>query len=514
MALFGRMLAAGFAGVGEGLGEAAKAQDERIAEERARRDKLMQQALIFAKNDKDKYDVAKENKKNLVSAIDSRLSQYSDKFGSDKERLAAAAEIAKKYTTMDAANNYLNLLDDNYARNSDSINFAFTSKMDPKQLEQMSLDTVSGSLVSSTLRPKQWSTYYNPAEYQTDSLLFRGNKTPASLTQQAEQAQKLGEAAGLTERYDDSVAAPSVGLPKLTPKVPTETFENRMYRLQSQLDQAIRRKAPKSEIDSLTAETAAARQRHLDLVAAESVARNKGTSGLGITPAFINSVIDQAGKKEGTYQTYLTSPKMQRLFSIQDRTMEPSDDVAFSAQQETAYQLYLSAKKAAGEDITEKDLNKIAMGAQNVMSKDRLELSERFRLDNVTNGKAGDYTPLMNYLKSIDKGSKQYGKLSKPHMAIVDFFNAQKNKQEMTRENVIDATYAFGTILSVGYFVPDRILKSNNFNIAFTEIFGIPPQYDMGLQNTTTVVPPVTPPPPKPTVSKPTGFVDENLVSP
>jgi len=478
MALFGRMLAAGFAGVGEGLGEAAKAQDERIAEERARRDKLMQQALIFAKNDKDKYDVAKENKKNLVSAIDSRLSQYSDKFGSDKERLAAAAEIAKNYTTIDAANNYLNILDDNYARNSDSINFAFTSKMDPKQLEQMSLDTVSGSLVSSTLRPKQWSTYYSPTEYQTDSLLFRGDKTPASLRQQAEEAQKLGEAAGLTERYDESVAAPSVGLPKLTPKVRIESFQNQVFRSAGELQDAIKKGASPERIKELTAASEFAKKQYYDNITAEALAREKAeAASIGATPTFVSGMIQKSGEKEGVYQTYLTSPQMQKLFSIQERTMDPSPDVSFAAKQETAYQLYSSATRVAGGKLSEKDFNKIAMGATGVMDKNRMETAYSNRL-----GIDGDYTALMDYLKGIDRGSEEYTLFQNnpnlgAHKQVIDYFNMKGAKERISPKDVTKTSKAFAAIMSRGYFVPNRLIGSNNFNIMFQQQFGVAPTY-------------------------------------
>ena len=477
MALFGRMLAAGFAGVGEGLAAGAKAQDERIAEERARRDKLMQQALIFAKNDKDKYDAAKENKRNLVSAIDARLAQYSDKFGSEQERLAASANIAKSYTTVEAANQYLNTLDENYSRNSDSVNFAFTSKMDPKQLEKLSLDTVSGALVPSYLRPKQWDTYYSPTEYQSDSL-FAPSGTPASLRKQAEEGRKLGEAAGLTERYDDGAALPSVGLPKLSPKVRIESFQNQMYRATGELNDAIKKGASPERIQELKVASEFAKKQYYDNITAEALAREKAdTAGIGATPTFVSGMIQKSGEKEGVYQTYLTSPQMQKLFSIQERNMVPSPDVSFAAKQETAYQLYSSATRVAKGKLSEKDFNKIAMGATGVMDKNRMETAYSNRL-----GIDGDYTALMGYLKGIDKDSEEYSMFQNnpnlsAHKQIIDYFNMQSAKEQISPKDVTQTSKAFATIMSRGYFVPNRLIGTNNFNNMFQQQFGVTPTY-------------------------------------
>jgi hypothetical protein len=477
MALFGRMLAAGFAGIGEGLAAGAKAQDERIAEERARRDKLMQQALIFAKNDKDKYDAAKENKRNLVSAIDARLAQYSDKFGSEQERLAASANIAKSYTTVEAANQYLNTLDENYARNSDSVNFEFTSKMDPKQLERMSLDTVSGALVPSYLRPKQWDTYYSPTDYQSDSI-FAPSGTPASLRKQAEEGRKLGEAAGLTERYDEGAALPSVGLPKLTPKVRIESFQNQMFRSAGELQDAIKKGASPERIKELTAASEFAKKQYYDNITAEALAREKAEGvSMGATTTYIGTTIKAAGEKTGTYQTYITSPQMQKLFSIQDRNMDPSADVSFAAKQETAYQLAASARRIAGGKLSQKDENKILMGASNVLNKERLDEAYSNRL-----GIDGDYTALMDYLKGIDRGSEEYTMFQNnpnlvAHKYIIDYFNMKGANKQISQKYVTKTKKAFGAIMSRGYFVPDRLIDSNNFNNMFQQEFGIAPTY-------------------------------------
>lgn len=456
MALLGQIFAQSFAGIGQGLAQAGKEQDARIAEERKRRDELLQRAQIFAQKDKDKYDAAKENNRERVALIDSRLAQYSGMFGSDQERLAAAANIAKRYTNIKAAETYLDSLDENYANSRDTVSFEFASNIDKKALENLSLERVAGQLVPEYMRPKSFETYYSPTEYQTDSLLFRGMKTPKSLQKQGEEAAQIGRAMGLDEDYGKLGTTPEVGLPTLRPKLPDTSLEKIMNTALSKLKEV---EKSGGDVKAATIEYKKAEEEYLDFYARKAAASSTDKNTLGYTPAFINTKVSDGQKNP--YYTFAQDPALLEIYSITDVKLQDSAPAAVksAAGKETAYQLAARAIQQ-GSSITGKDAMKVYAGSTGTITE--AEIGEALR---VRGNRSMSLSQTVQALKRVDMTDESFSDLSVEYQALA---------RALQTNNVEDGRVALNKVARIGFFVPKDFRNSTNFTKYINTIFAKP----------------------------------------
>ena len=332
----GLTLAKAFEGAAVGALGAAKGRDKEIKEAVAKNDALFQQARQYAEEDKAKYDSAVLSSRDRINLADAELGTM---IADPSKRRLVAANMAKKYTDKTSLQKALTQYQE--SNKKDGVNVfegMDLSAVDIESFKGISSEDLAKALVSPSLLPKGFDSYYKPSAFKDESILFGGLGQPQALKAQEEQYASLADASGLNiTASDDKI--PVVSLPVAKQPLKIENYKERVFRAQTILDEIT--EVDSDEYRKAKANLKKATEAHM-IFEASGRAPTSGGSILGLSVAGTLSGISERAKDPRT--VFSSSPAVIGYYSMENAQSEYSLQAITTAKKEMAFKYYANIK--------------------------------------------------------------------------------------------------------------------------------------------------------------------------
>ena len=332
----GLTLAKAFEGAALGALGSARKRDEEIKEKTKDNNALFQRALVYAEKDRDKYDAAVLSSRERLNLADAELGTM---IPNSNERRLVAANMAKKYTDKTSLQEALKRYQGSFTKDNVNVFEGMDlSAVDIESFKGISSEDLAKALVSPSLIPKGFDSYYKPSAFKDESILFGGLGQPQALKAQQEQYASLADASGLNiEAVKGEI--PVVSLPVAKQPLRIENYKDRVFRARTILDTIT--EVDSDEYRKAKANLKKAMEEHM-IFEASGRAPTSGGSILGLSVAGSSSGISQRAKDPRT--VFSSSPAVIEYYSMQKAQSEYSLQAITTAKKEMAFKYYANIK--------------------------------------------------------------------------------------------------------------------------------------------------------------------------
>ena len=430
----GLTLAKAFEGAAVGALGAAKERDEEVKEAVNKNDALFQQARQYAEKDKAKYDSAVLSSRDRINLADAELGTM---IADSSERRLVAANMAKKYTDKTSLQKALTQYQE--SNKKDGVNVfegMDLSAVDIESFKGISSEDLAKALVSPSLIPKGFDSYYKPSAFKDESILFGGLGQPQALKAQEEQYASLADASGLNiTAFKGEI--PVVSLPVAKQPLKIETYANRVERAQAELD-AFKKEDVGSE-KYLAAEADLEKKvkefRAFKLAGSTSSGGSGGSIYGSNVQSSINGIIS-AAEKPRTFYSY--SPATLDYYNMNDVSDSYSAAAITSAKKEGSFDYYFSIED--GVDAKSKARERLAADRVAGLTEGELNTALRIR----GGSRRATLDSVLGNTISIKQGTSEFDSLPKEQRGLIISLN--KGNEEGINRSLSD-------ILSSGFFL-------------------------------------------------------------
>ena len=430
----GLTLAKAFEGAAVGALGAAKERDKKIERQTAKNEILFQQARQYAEKDKDKYDLAVLSSRDRLNLADAELGTM---IADSHERRLVAANMAKKYTDKPSLQKALTRYQE--SNKNDGVNVfegMDLSAVDIESFKGISSEDLAKALVSPSLLPKGFDSYYKPSAFKDESILFGGLGQPQALKAQEEQYASLADASGLNiTASDDEI--PVVSLPVAKQPLKIETYANRVERAQATLDAFKKEDVGSEEYRAAEAdlEKKVKEFRAFKLAGATSSGGSGGSIYGSNVQSSINGIIS-AAEKPRTFYSY--SPATLDYYNMNDVSDSYSAAAITSAKKEGSFGYYFSIQD--GVDAKSKARERLAADRVAGLTEGELNTALRIR----GGSRRATLDSVLGNTISIKQGTSEFDSLPKEQRGLIISLN--KGDEEGINRSLSD-------ILSSGFFL-------------------------------------------------------------
>ena len=430
----GLTLAKAFEGAAVGALGAAKERDKKIERQTAKNEILFQQARQYAEKDKDKYDLAVLSSRDRLNLADAELGTM---IADSHERRLVAANMAKKYTDKTSLQKALTRYQE--SNKNDGVNVfegMDLSAVDIESFKGISSEDLAKALVSPSLLPKGFDSYYKPSAFKDESILFGGLGQPQALKAQEEQYASLADASGLNiTASDDEI--PVVSLPVAKQPLKIETYANRVERAQATLDAFKKEDVGSEEYRAAEAdlEKKVKEFRAFKLAGATSSGGSGGSIYGSNVQSSINGIIS-AAEKPRTFYSY--SPATLDYYNMNDVSDSYSAAAITSAKKEGSFGYYFSIQD--GVDAKSKARERLAADRVAGLTEGELNTALRIR----GGSRRATLDSVLGNTISIKQGTSEFDSLPKEQRGLIISLN--KGDEEGINRSLSD-------ILSSGFFL-------------------------------------------------------------
>lgn len=471
MVSFGRIGLAIAGGLAEGASEVIDENQKKAEKEIERRDRLFQQAMRYADEDKTKYEKARADKSEMLSLAleDVRSMGLAD---DSQTQMVLAANMVKEAGSKEALTKRLEKIREGFAVNPEMVRGGYTpltSNLDKETLKNVTFDTLTEQLVPSYQRAKGLGSYYQPSPYEGRGLFKDVGRK--DIARQEEQFKQTAEAFGLGKRAIGEL--PSMGaLPSADMDIPEVRTAKQLFAMASAFEAAGR--TEEAEKYYTRAETLAKKEQ--EATAKPDKAR---------TPVSVREYMGQFREAKSNPRAFHASDaKMTHVLGLEAAADKKGVgvEVAAASENQAVYQALVRARTM--EDVnTINLLQNIDFAATNLKDPSK---NETFKTAfNYRNGTAQPLNEYLNSLKSIDIKSEEYQNLpiEVKHLSTVlkaydnTLLQQPKNEQDRKfkqnrlsniKKNMLDP------LLRKGYFVPESAIRSYNINVVLKDVLGPP----------------------------------------
>ena len=430
----GLTLAKAFEGAALGALGSARKRDEEIKEKTKDNNALFQRALVYAEKDRDKYDAAVLSSRERLNLADAELGTM---IPNSNERRLVAANMAKKYTDKTSLQEALKRYQGSFTKDNVNVFEGMDlSAVDIESFKGISSEDLAKALVSPSLIPKGFDSYYKPSAFKDESILFGGLGQPQALKAQEEQYASLADASGLNiTASDDEI--PVVSLPVAKQPLKVETYANRVERAQATLDAFKKEDVGSEEYRAAEAdlEKKVKEYRAFKLAGATSSGGSGGSIYGSNVQSSINGIIS-AAEKPRTFYSY--SPATLDYYNMNDVSDSYSAAAITSAKKEGSFDYYFSIED--GVDAKSKARERLAADRVAGLTEGELNTALRIR----GGSRRATLDSVLGNTISIKQGTSEFDSLPKEQRGLIISLN--KGNEEGINRSLSD-------ILSSGFFL-------------------------------------------------------------
>lgn len=457
MVSFGRIGLAIAGGLAEGASEVIDENQKKAEKEIERRDRLFQQAMRYADEDKTKYEKARADKSEMLSLAleDVRSMGLAD---DSQTQMVLAANMVKEAGSKEALTKRLEKIREDFAVSPDVVRGGYTpltSNLDKETLKNVTFDTLTEQLVPSYQRAKGLGSYYQPSPYKGRGLFKDVGRE--DIARQEEQFKQTAEAFGLGKRAIGEL--PSMGaLPSADMDIPEVRTAKQLFAMASAFKAAGRTEE---------AEKYNARAQALAKIEQEATAKEpKGR--IPQSPEAYRRTFESASSDPKTWQ--VRDRSMQIVLGLTQAQRDATPAAKESTFYQSVYQEVVNAQTMSGLN-KEDTLNNIRLASGrggNILDDPKITTAIAYRA-----GTAQPLNEYLNSLKDINTKSQDFKALPEDVQILAGYLQSQNIEQKIKNKPSFFKKL-LNPLLKNGYFVTESSLREYNPLVVYRSAFGEP----------------------------------------